>query len=343
MRSGDGWTRRSGRSVPGSSTTAPPMRRGRHGRRRGTRTAERERLATEAAQRPVLVRDLARGWLAWQRDVKQIKPSTLRDYEALLREPGTPFKRGQRASAGRILAALGDEPIASVRTRDVSTFLRSLEAEGPTPRNVNKHRQVLAAMFQYACREDAYDLPANPVLGTDKRLKAPPAALDYYEPHEIGHVARVTAAGKHRRRSRHELDRRTDEQDGELFRLLFFTGLRLGEAVTLRWDDVDLELRTVLVRRGLSADVEGVPKGPPLPCRPARRAGCPSAPASSPPWRVRRPRRLRLRQRVGETSRRLSRPPALQGRQRPLAFAGVRGIKPCTPRLTIDSICTWCQ
>lgn len=223
--------------------------------------AERERLAREAASRPVLVRELAREWLAWQRDVKQIKPSTLRDYEALLREPGTPFKRGSRTSAGRILAALGDLPIESVRTRDVSAFLRSLSAEGLTPRNVNKHRQVLAAMFQYACREDAHDLPANPVLGTDKRPEAPPAALDYYEAHEIDKLARVTTSGAHRRRERDDLDRRTDEQDAELFRILFLTGLRLGEALTLRWDDVDLELRTILVRRGLSADVEGVPKG----------------------------------------------------------------------------------
>lgn len=227
----------------------------------GEELAERERVAYEAANRPVTVRDLAGEWLAWQRDVKQVKPSTLRDYEALLREPGTPFKRGSRASAGRILAALGDRPIASVRTRDVSAFLRVLDAEGLTPRNVNKYRQVLAAMFQYACREDAHDLAANPVTGTDKRPEAPPAALDYYEAHEVEELARVTAAGAHRKRARDELDARTDAQDAELFRLLFLTGIRLGEALTLRWGDIDLGARTLLIRRGLSAGVEGVPKG----------------------------------------------------------------------------------
>jgi integrase len=261
-RTDAGWTRRRGRSREGflderaahaAAVDAIALA--------AAEIAEQDRLAREAASRPVLVRELAREWLAWQRDVKQIKPSTLRDYEALLREPGTPFKRGSRTSAGRILAALGDKSIESVRTRDVSAFLRSLGAEGLTPRNVNKHRQVLAAMFQYACREDAHDLPANPVLGTDKRPEAPPVALDYYEAHEIEQLADVTASGAHRRRERDELDRRTDEQDAELFRILFLTGLRLGEALTLRWDDVDLELRTILVRRGLSADVEGVPKG----------------------------------------------------------------------------------
>ena len=43
--------------------------------------------------------------------------------------------------------------------------------------------------------------------------------------------------------------------------MLFYTGLRLGEALVLRWADVDLEARTILVRRGLSAQVETLPKG----------------------------------------------------------------------------------
>jgi integrase len=162
---------------------------------------------------------------------------------------------------GPILAALGNRPIASVRTRDVSAFLRALDAGGLTPRNVNKHRQVLAAMFQHTCREDAHDLAANPITGTDKRPEAPPAALDYYEAHEVEALACVTTSGAHRKRPRDDLDARTDAEDADLFRLLFFTGIRLGEALTLRWDDVELEARTVLIRRGLSAGAEGIPKG----------------------------------------------------------------------------------
>jgi integrase len=48
--------------------------------------------------------------------------------------------------------------------------------------------------------------------------------------------------------------------------LLFYTGLRLGEMLTLRWEDVDLVDRMLLVRRGLSAGEEPAPKGatPPL-------------------------------------------------------------------------------
>jgi integrase len=68
-------------------------------------------------------------------------------------------------------------------------------------------------------------------------------------------------AAPQRQRPRDDLDARTDAQDAELLRLLFFTGIRLGEALTLRWADVDLDARTVLIRRGLSAGIEGIPKG----------------------------------------------------------------------------------
>jgi integrase len=45
------------------------------------------------------------------------------------------------------------------------------------------------------------------------------------------------------------------------FRLLFYTGLRLGELLTLRWEDVNLPDRLLLVRRGLSSGQETLPKG----------------------------------------------------------------------------------
>ena len=183
------------------------------------------------------------------------------DYGALLREPGVPYRRGTRKTRGRIMAAFGDRPIGKVTTRDVSDFLRSLDREGLTPRNVNKHRQVLATMFRYACRVDTYELPLNPVDRTDKRPEPPPPALDYYEVEEAEALARAAELGQHRSTERDAFQRGEDEQDAELYRVLFYTGLRVGEAVVLRWSDVDLAARTILVRRGLSAGVESLPKG----------------------------------------------------------------------------------
>jgi integrase len=52
-----------------------------------------------------------------------------------------------------------------------------------------------------------------------------------------------------------------DRQDADAFRILFYTGIRVGELLTLRWADVDLGARTLVVRRNLSAGQETEPKG----------------------------------------------------------------------------------
>jgi hypothetical protein len=126
--------------------------------------------------------------------------------------------------------------------------------------------QVLAAMFTYACRADTYALAGNPVAGADKRREDPPAALDYYEVEDAEALARCCERGEHRGNRPTSDPAETaarqaeDRPDAEAFRLLFYTGLRLGEVLTLRWEDVDLTDRLLLVRRGLSAGQERSPR-----------------------------------------------------------------------------------
>jgi hypothetical protein len=67
------------------------------------------------------------------------------------------------------MKAFGDKSAHKITTRDIGTFLRRLDDQGLTARNVNKHRQILSAIFGYACRADTFGLAANPVEGTDKR------------------------------------------------------------------------------------------------------------------------------------------------------------------------------
>ncbi|MHB8657119.1 MAG: tyrosine-type recombinase/integrase [Solirubrobacteraceae bacterium] len=229
--------------------------------------AESAQRARAVAEHRVTVRELAHEWLSWLEEVMDAKPSTIADYRFLIREPGIPHRRGGGVSHGRIMGALGDLAAAEVTTADVSLFLRPLDSTGLTPRSINKHRQVLAAMFAYGSRADTHALPFNPVTGTDKRRERPPAALDYYEVEEVEALARACENGEHRTggprldESEAAARRMEDKRDAEAFRLLFYTGIRLGELLPLRWGDVDLRDRLLLIRRGLSAGQETLPKG----------------------------------------------------------------------------------
>ena len=289
--------------------------------------------AREAAARTPTVRELAHEWLEWLEQVRGAKLSTLRDYDHLLRDPGVKYKRGSGVTAGRIMAEFGDRAYDGVTATEVSAFLRRLDREQISARTVNKHRQVLSAIYSYACRADTYGLAVNPVRSTDKRREKPPAALDYYEVGEVEALAGAVARGAHRWVPRllakleserlsladaavgarvaraavvaeaevnpvfadrlqrlgafdqlpalaerpasadlvergvivdaDELAARVyeDRRDAEAFRLLLFTGLRLGEVLALRWADVELDDRLLLVRRAVSAGQESDPKG----------------------------------------------------------------------------------
>lgn len=84
-----GWAKRCGRTPPGwlderSAHVAAAEK---------VQAVEREReAAADAARRAGMptVRRVARDWLAWKREVKGGAPSTLRENELLLREPGEP-------------------------------------------------------------------------------------------------------------------------------------------------------------------------------------------------------------------------------------------------------------
>jgi len=263
-----GWRRRRGRSPEGTLTEAEAGARMLELVR--THDAEQAALEAEAEERRrrgVTFRELAHDWLVYLEREKGAKPSTLRDYRWLLAEPDAPHSRGTGRSPGRLMRAFGDRPAKSITTWDVAEYLRQLDREHANPRTVNKHRQVVSAIYGYGMREDTLRLEVNPAAGTSKRREPPPAALDFYEPEEIEAIARAAERGAHREVSRlvyddDELAARALEnrQDAELYRIAAYTGLRLGELLALRWADVNLSTRRLVVHRALSDRTEGPTK-----------------------------------------------------------------------------------
>jgi integrase len=133
---------------------------------------------------------------------------------------------------------------------------------------VNKHRQVISAIYGYGMREDTYRLELNPAAATTKRREPPPAVLDFYETEEVEAIAHAAEVGAHREVTRLAYDdaelaarAREDRQDAELYRIAAYTGLRLGELLALRWADVNLVDRRLVVHRAFSDRIEGPTKG----------------------------------------------------------------------------------
>jgi integrase len=222
-----------------------------------------EAEAGRAKDAPATFRDISAAYLDWLERVKGAKPATLRDHRYLLAEPDAAHRRGKGVHAGAIIAALGNRPAVDVTTREVNRLLDTVAARSASPRTVNKHRQLICAIYNYASSTATFELEQNPAAGADRRPEPERARLDYYSPAEVEILASALADGTHRDPdapavdpSEAEARSREDLQDAELIRVAAYTGLRRGELLALRWRDVELEQRKVIVSRAISADQE---------------------------------------------------------------------------------------
>lgn len=262
------WRRRRGKPADGALTEAQAAARmlelvqGHH-----TAQTQLEHDAAERHRRGATLRELAAAWLVYLEREKGAKPSTLNDYRWMLAEPGQPHRRGAGRHPGLLMAVLGDRPVAEISTREVAEFLRGLDDAGFKPRTVNRHRQLLCAAWTYGMRDDAFALTSNPASGTTKRREPPPAILDFYEPEEVEQLAEAAELGVHRSErsasvgpEEAEARRQEDLRDADLYRIAAYTGLRLGELLALRWEDVNLHDRRLIVHRAFSGGVEGPTK-----------------------------------------------------------------------------------
>ncbi|MGA8745810.1 MAG: site-specific integrase [Solirubrobacterales bacterium] len=161
------------------------------------------------------------------------------------------------------MRAFGGERLSEISTQEVRRFLSNLDHEEMSAGTVNKHRQLLHALFEFAKSSDTFDLKENPVSPTARRPESGTAPLDVFEPTEVELIAEAAREGLHRKRSDHDYSadtraeqRRMDEQDGDLFVIAAFTGLRLGELLALQWHDLDLGAGLLTVTRAVSAGVE---------------------------------------------------------------------------------------
>ncbi len=194
-----------------------------------------EALRLTPENRAATFDDAASAWVRHLEGEKRVRPSTLKDYGYMLRAP----KPGDKKKSARLMRTFGGEELATITTADVQRFLAGLDREGLAARNVNKFRQVLHAIFAHAMRSDSFGLRVNPVSETTRRPEGGAKPIEVFEPDEVRAIAKAAA-----------------DQDGELFTVAAFTGLRLGELLALKWSDVGLEEGRLIVARAVSAGEE---------------------------------------------------------------------------------------
>jgi integrase len=143
------------------------------------------------------------------------KPSAIRSYEAALRD--------------RVLPILGGKRIGDVQRRDVQRFADDLLAEGRDPSTIRNALMPLRVIYRRALEDG--DVAVNPC--TNLRLPA-----------VRGRRERIASPDEAQ-----QLLAALPERDRPIWVTALFAGLRRGELMALRWEDVDLAAGVIRVER----------------------------------------------------------------------------------------------
>lgn len=172
--------------------------------------------------------DAAAEWLRYCEHDRAVKPGTLTGYKSIVRVLEREF---------------GARPVESFTPELFEAWKGRFAAERKlSNRSVQRYVVALHSIFKRAMK--VYALPRNPLATVERPRVARRAGIDVFSREEVD--ALVDAA--------------EGAQDGTLYRTAAFTGLRLGELLGLRWENVDFHAATVRVRRTWTDGREGTPK-----------------------------------------------------------------------------------
>lgn len=142
------------------------------------------------------------------------------------------------AIESHIIPALGRKRLRTLRTTDVADLLKAMVKDGYKRNTVMRVRSVLAAIVNQACAEGYTERNVVKLVPLPKAPEAKGRSLTLVEAKTLLDVAES-----------HPL--------GAAVVLMTMTGLRPGEALGLRWEDVDLEAGVLHVRQALKQRTKG--------------------------------------------------------------------------------------
>jgi integrase len=166
------------------------------------------------------------------RELLGVKPGTLSDYESYLRV--------------HIVPHFGTQALQEITIDDVEDFIATKRREGKAVKSVRNYLGLMSAIFALAVKRGW--CTTNPVSAVDKPRDSHDRDIRYLSPQELDALLAATP----------------DDERGRLERTLYLTaamtGLRRGELLALRWQDVDFGVGVVRVRRTFSRGHFGTPK-----------------------------------------------------------------------------------
>jgi integrase len=178
------------------------------------------------------LREVGDAYIAHLRDFLERKPSTVQDYECIL------------GKAERILSR---KFVDAYLVNDIDGYIRNANAEGRSTKTICNHLIFLQGLFGFAVKRGWAQ--SNPVAAIERpRVSGSNPDIRHIDQNELR--ALLTAI--------------PDDPLGRIELPLYLTatmcGLRQGELIALRWQDIDAGAGVIRVRRSFTRGQLGTPK-----------------------------------------------------------------------------------
>jgi len=182
-----------------------------------------------------------------KRSAVDLKHSTLTDYRSVVKQ--------------RLAPILGPYDLKEIGRREVRNLEARLRSDELSEINIRKHIRVLSSILSAAVEDDLIE--SNPVLGrgrgrhrSKQRSGTTHRRLDPFTAEELTTLLTTCRTHLHAKGGAPVFVRHFP-----FLLTLARAGLRLGEAVALRWGDIDWPDGTMLIQRSITRGVVDVPKG----------------------------------------------------------------------------------
>jgi integrase len=165
--------------------------------------------------------------------VLERKPTTVSDYRSMLRCHLAPH--------------FGQKGIDKITTEDISAYMAAKASEGLQTKTISNHLNFAHGLFGFAV--DKKWATANPVASVSRpRVSGADPDIRYLDRDQIEALLRAVP------------DDRLGPTDRVLYLTATMAGLRQGELIALRWQDVDWTAGVIRVRRSFTRGQFGTPK-----------------------------------------------------------------------------------
>lgn len=181
---------------------------------------EAQTAASDKPEEKITLMAYVENWLAVYKQSK-LKPTTLKGYRSMLR--------------AHIYPAFGDRCIAEITTGDIQNFLN--DRQNLAEKTLNTMLVFLREIFSDAKEDGA--ITVNPT--NSRRITIPSQKKHVREALELWQIKNIIQSISC-----------LQDDDRRFMSLLLFTGMRRGEVLGLRWEDIDIENGLIHVGRNVT-------------------------------------------------------------------------------------------